>query len=112
MLSDLGAVPIYHPDENYTHVCENCVHFKMKSIDRTDDGSTCKRNENGEIIEIYDIKGNPYSVVDVNLDYHFSILYCDAFPDGIPEDLYFESHKKPRPDLGQKNEVVFEPKTD
>ncbi|MCL2065782.1 MAG: hypothetical protein FWG98_15620 [Candidatus Cloacimonetes bacterium] len=34
---------------------------------------------------------------------------CIAFPDGIPRIIYHNGHYVPRPDLGQKNEIVFEP---
>lgn len=33
---------------------------------------------------------------------------CAAFPNGIPKDVIRNGHDKPRPDLGQKNKVVFE----
>ena len=33
---------------------------------------------------------------------------CDAFPDLIPDDVFENGHDKPRPDLGQKNKVIFE----
>ncbi|MCL2064351.1 MAG: hypothetical protein FWG98_08270 [Candidatus Cloacimonetes bacterium] len=37
--------------------------------------------------------------------------FCKAFPTskGIPEELYFNGHYEPRPDLGQENNLVFEP---
>ena len=36
---------------------------------------------------------------------------CIAFPnpEGIPDEIYDFGHYEPRPDLGQKNDVVFEP---
>ena len=34
---------------------------------------------------------------------------CIAFPNGIPDEVYDYGHYEPRPDLGQKNDVVFEP---
>ncbi|HOD53853.1 MAG TPA: hypothetical protein PKJ08_04945 [Candidatus Cloacimonadota bacterium] len=35
------------------------------------------------------------------------VLCCIAFPYGIPDDIYDNAHDKPRPDLGQKNDIVF-----
>ena len=41
----------------------------------------------------------------------YDVMNCVAFPypDGIPSKIYHNGHFEPRPDLGQKNEVVFEP---
>jgi len=34
---------------------------------------------------------------------------CVAFPEGIPDEVWVNGHYEPRPDLGQENEVVFDP---
>ena len=38
-------------------------------------------------------------------------MYCLAFPFGVPEEILSGdagNHTKPRPDLGQKNDIVYE----
>ena len=32
---------------------------------------------------------------------------CEAFPEGIPDEVYENGHDKPRLDLRQKNKLVF-----
>lgn len=36
------------------------------------------------------------------------VIFCDAFPEGIPEDIAYggNKHKKPTPDQG--NDIVYE----
>ena len=36
-------------------------------------------------------------------------IYCEAFPHGIPSDVYHNGHYEPRHDLEQENDVVFVP---
>ncbi|MCL2065781.1 MAG: hypothetical protein FWG98_15615 [Candidatus Cloacimonetes bacterium] len=45
-----------------------------------------------------------------NIITSWDILYCVAFPDEIPFEVYDNGHFTPRPDLGQTNDVVFESK--
>lgn len=44
---------------------------------------------------------------DITID-DFPNCIAFPFPDGIPDEIFENGHDKPRPDLGQKNEVVFE----
>ena len=39
-------------------------------------------------------------------------IYCIAFPNEIPSEIYNNGHFEPRPDLGQKNDIVYEPRED
>ena len=69
------------PPANYksTKSCWHCIHFKTEGI-----------NEHG-------LKQQK--------------AHCDAFPmpNGIPTEIYNKGHNKPRHDLGQVNDIVFEP---
>ena len=42
------------------------------------------------------------------------LQHCEAFPapEGIPDEIYCNGHFEPRPDLGQKNAIIFEPDTE
>ena len=71
------------PDNFFTgKSCWHCVHYKTEFV-----------NEDGLIVKLKN---------------------CDAFPaedGGIPMVIYNEGHYKVRHDLGQKNDIVFEPDT-
>ena len=60
--------------------CFHCIHFKTEYINK--DGRLERDEAN-----------------------------CIAFPApaGIPDEIYDNGHYEPRPDLGQTNDVVFEP---
>lgn len=34
--------------------------------------------------------------------------YCEAFPDGIPDEIAYGDNKHSEPVLGQENEIVYE----
>jgi hypothetical protein len=36
------------------------------------------------------------------------VSYCDAFPDGIPNEIAYGNNKHLKPIKGQKNDIVFE----
>lgn len=40
---------------------------------------------------------------------NFEGFTCDAFPDGIPDELFFEGEKHIKPLPEQDNGIVFEP---
>ena len=47
-----------------------------------------------------------YETPEIEID---DYPHCIAFPDGIPDEIYDNGHYEPRPDMGQTNEIVFEP---
>ena len=74
--------------------CDGCKYFKFKRLEKP----------------IQD-KDWEFMPTDISGDYLFEKyhhIYCEAFPDGIPEDVYFDGHDKPRPDIGQKNKIIFD----
>ncbi len=60
--------------------CFDCKHFKTEH----------KQIEDGDFIEERE-----------------DFFCCEAFPDGIPDEVFENGHDKPRPDLGQNDDIVF-----